>query len=90
MVSGPFVALGLGRFVRGSQVIALEPIQGAERGPGRRTLVWVEGLREPLVAARSESAILADLDQSAPVETAKGRGGGGGRRSRGEEPPSLF
>lgn len=89
-MSGPFVSLGLGRFVRGGQVIALEPIEGDERGPGRRTRVWVEGLAEPLVAARSEAAILADLDQSVPVEPSHARGAGRGGRRRGEEPPSLF
>jgi len=90
VVSGPFVALGLGRFVRGARIIALEPIEGVERGPGRRTLVWVEGLQDPLIAARSEAAILRDLDQAAPAEGgghARERGAG---RRRGEEPPSLF
>jgi hypothetical protein len=33
-----------------------------ERGEGRRTYVHVEGLSEPLVASRSEKAILADVE----------------------------
>ncbi len=61
MVGSGFLALGLGRFVRADRVLAIEPITGEERGPGNRTLVWVEGLERPLVAARSESALLGDL-----------------------------
>ncbi len=61
MVGPGFLALGLGRFVRFDRVIAIEPITGEERGPGKRTLVWVEGLDRPLIAARSEGALLGDL-----------------------------
>ncbi len=81
------IALGLGRFARADRILALEPIEGAERGPGRRTRVWVDGLTEPLVASRSEAAILADL--GAAVDSAPERAGRG-RRPRGDEPPSLF
>lgn len=56
-----FIALGLGRFVRADRVIALEPIEGERRGPGRRTLVWVDGLADPIVASRGEQGILGDL-----------------------------
>ena len=34
----------------------------AERGDGRRTYVHVDGLTEPIVASRSERAILADVE----------------------------
>ena len=57
----PLVALGYGTFVRADRVYALVPLQGAERGDGRRTLVHVEGIERPLVASRSEAAIAADL-----------------------------
>jgi hypothetical protein len=56
------VALGYGRFVRGDRVFALVPLPPDERGEGRRTYVHVEGLAEPLVASRSERAILADVE----------------------------
>ncbi len=86
-MSSGFVSLGLGRFVRADRVLALEPIEGDERGPGNRTRVWLDGLAHPIVAARSEAAILADLGgavEAAPDQPERGR------RKRGEEPPSLF
>ncbi len=54
------VALGYGKYVLSDEVITVEPILEG-RGPGRRSLVWVRGLREPLVASRSEGAIVDDL-----------------------------
>ena len=59
----PMVALGYGKFVRADRVYALVPLEGGDRGDGRRTLVHVEGIDEPLVASRSETAIIADLAQ---------------------------
>jgi hypothetical protein len=56
------VSLGYGRFVRADRVYALVPLGPEERGEGRRTYVHVEGLSEPLVASRSEKAILADVE----------------------------
>jgi len=57
----PLIALGYGKLVRADRVFALVPLEGAERGDGRRTLVYVEGLEQPLVASRSETAIARDL-----------------------------
>ena len=56
------VALGYGRFVRADRVFALVPLPPKERGEGRRTYVHVDGMAEPLVASRSERAILADVE----------------------------
>jgi hypothetical protein len=56
------VALGYGRFVRADRVFALVPLPPAERGEGRRTYVHVDGMAEPLVASRSEKAVLADVE----------------------------
>jgi hypothetical protein len=56
------VRLGYGRFVRADRVFALVPLPAAERGDGRRTYVHVEGIAEPLVASRSERAIMADVE----------------------------
>ena len=56
------VRLGYGRFVRADRIFALVPLPAAERGDGRRTYVHVEGMAEPLVASRSERAILADVE----------------------------
>jgi hypothetical protein len=58
------VALGYGRFVRADRVYALVPLPPDERGDGRRTYVHVDGLAEPLVASRSERAILGDLEDA--------------------------
>ena len=57
----PLVPLGYGKYVRADRVYALVPLEGADRGDGRRTLVHVEGIEEPLVASRSETAIARDL-----------------------------
>jgi hypothetical protein len=56
------VPLGYGKFVRADRIYAVVPIEGGERGDGRRTYVHVEGIAEPLVASRSERAILGDLE----------------------------
>ena len=56
------VSLGYGEFVRADRVFGLVPLEAKERGEGRRTYVHVDGLSEPLVASRSERAILADVE----------------------------
>jgi hypothetical protein len=55
------VPLGYGRHVRADRIFALVPVGRHERGEGRRTYVHVDGLAEPLVASRSERAILGDM-----------------------------
>ena len=57
----PMVPLGYGKYVRADRVYALVPLEGEDRGDGRRTLVHVEGIDEPLIASRSELAIAAEL-----------------------------
>jgi hypothetical protein len=63
------VHLGYGKWVRADRVFAVVPLEGPDRGEGRRTYVHVDGLAEPLVASRSERAILADVE-AALVEAA--------------------
>lgn len=58
--TGELVSLGHGVWVRSDEVVAVEPIREG-RGPGRRTFVWVKGLPEPLVASRSEDALMRSL-----------------------------
>ncbi len=58
--NGLLVSLGHGKFVRSDEIVAIEPIVEG-RGAGRRSLVWVRGVPEALVASRSETAIVADL-----------------------------
>jgi len=56
---GHMVALGYGKYVRAESIVGLEPIADG-RGPGKRTKVYVEYLDHPLIASRSERAILRD------------------------------
>jgi hypothetical protein len=58
------VFLGFGKYVRSDRIYALEPILGEDRGGGRRTRVWVEGIAEPLVASRTERTILDDMGEN--------------------------
>ena len=67
------VALGYGKFVRADRIYALVPLEGAERGDGRRTLVYVEGIDRPLGASRSEAAIAGDLASSLEIEGPRAR-----------------
>ena len=59
------IHLGYGKFVRSDKIIALEPIE-KDRGPGRRTRVYVEQITNPLIASRTDTSILANM-----VETPK-------------------
>jgi hypothetical protein len=59
------IFLGFGKWARADRIYALEPLEGAERGHGRRTRVWVEGLAEPIVASRTERTILSEMGQDA-------------------------
>ena len=58
------IPIGYGKFVRADRVYALVPIEGDQRGEGRRTYVHVDGLAEPIVASRSERAILTDVEEA--------------------------
>ncbi len=69
------IFLGFGKYVRADRIYALEPITGDERGSGSRTLVWVEGIPEPVVASRTQETILTEIEAIADPST-------GSRRSR--------
>ena len=58
--SGRMVSLGYNKYVRSDDVTAVEPLTDG-RGPGRRTLVWMRGLDDPIIASRSVGAIVEDL-----------------------------
>ncbi len=60
VVSDRVIPLGFGKYVRSDKIVALVPIE-EERGSGRRTLVYVENLPEPIVAGRTEGTILRDM-----------------------------
>jgi len=61
------IFLGFGKYARADKIYALEPITGEERGHGRRTLVWVDGIAEPIVASRTEQTILDDMIEASTV-----------------------
>lgn len=60
--SAVLVHLGYGKYVRSDQVTAVIPLE-EQRGPGRRTLVYLSGQEEPIVASRAENSIVNDLVQ---------------------------
>jgi regulator of extracellular matrix RemA (YlzA/DUF370 family) len=62
------ISLGFGKFVRADRIFALEPLLGKERGDGRRTNVWVEGIINPIIASRTEATILRDMGQEAAAD----------------------
>lgn len=69
--TGVLVGLGYGKYVRSDRVVAVVPIE-EERGPGRRTFVYVEGVDQPIVASRAEDSIVRDLVRE-PQEVTRGR-----------------
>ena len=75
--STQLIPLGYGKYVRADRVYALVPLEGPERGDGRRTLVHVEGIDEPLIASRSESAIARDVAAALGQGSVRGRADGG-------------
>ncbi len=54
------IPLGYGKFVRSDKIIALEPIE-EDRGPGRRTRVFIEQISSPMIASRTETSVLTDM-----------------------------
>jgi hypothetical protein len=64
------IFLGFGKYARADKIYALEPIETGDRGSGRRTRVWVEGVAEPIVASRTERTILAEMGQDTGATSA--------------------
>ncbi len=62
------ISLGFGKYVRADKIFALEPLRGDERGDGRRTRVWVEGVSNPFIASRTERTILQGMGQVAAAD----------------------
>lgn len=72
----PLIHLGYGKFVRADRVYALIPLASPARGDGRRTLVHVEGIEEPVIASRSEGAIARDIATALGQASPRGRSEG--------------
>ena len=62
---------GYGKYFRSDSIVGLEPIE-EERGPGKRTKVYIDGHTEPIIASRTEGTILRDLVE-APAEVTQAR-----------------
>ena len=84
---GPHGVARLRQAVKADRIYALVPIESGDRGDGRRTYVHVDGLDQPIVASRSERAILADVEaaltEAAGVPARR-------RRSGAKEQENLF
>jgi hypothetical protein len=63
------VFLGFGKYARADKIYALEPLTGDDRGGGRRTRVWIEGVPDPIIAGRTERTILHEMGQEAAANT---------------------
>jgi hypothetical protein len=68
---GMMVPLGYGKYFRSDSIVGLEPIEEG-RGPGKRTRVYIEQLPNPIIASRSENAILRDMVEM-PEEVIRSR-----------------
>ena len=68
------VFLGFGKYARADKIYALEPLAAGERGSGKRTRVWIEGVAEPVIASRTERTILLEmgLDSAAAGQVLEG------------------
>ena len=64
------IFLGFGKYARADKIYALEPLPEGERGHGRRTRVWIEGVDEPIVASRTERTILYDMGHDTTARSA--------------------
>src|ERR1700751_2463062 len=78
------VPLGYGRFVRADDIVAVLPIEEG-RGRGRRTHVHLAGPGTPIVASRSEGALLADM-RAASGSSRRGMSSDNGRSPRAGQP----
>ncbi len=56
------VPLGYGKYVRSDKIVALEPIED-DRGPRRRTKVYVDQFESPIIASRTENSIIANISE---------------------------
>jgi hypothetical protein len=54
------VFLGYGKYWRSDAIVGLMPIE-EDRGPRRRTSVFVHGRADPIIASRTEQSILEDM-----------------------------
>jgi len=54
------IHLGYAKYWRSDEILGLVRIE-EDRGPGRRTAVYVSTIEDPIIASRSETSILQDM-----------------------------
>jgi hypothetical protein len=64
---GVIVSLGYGKYFLSDKIVGFVPIE-EERGPARRTHVYIEGISEPVVASKTEHTMLKDMTREGPGE----------------------
>ena len=65
------IFLGFGKYVRADKIYALEPLPEGERGHGARTRVWVDGIPSPIIASRTERAVIAAMGVNPSAEASQ-------------------
>ncbi len=64
---GVIVSLGYGKYFLSDKIVGFVPIE-ENRGPARRTLVYIDGVAEPVVASKTEATMLKDMSMEGPNE----------------------
>ena len=64
---GVIVSLGYGKYFLSDKIVGFVPIE-ENRGPARRTLVYIDGVAEPVVASKTEATMLKDMSIEGPNE----------------------
>lgn len=62
---GVIVSLGYGKYFLSDKIVGFVPIE-EDRGPARRTLVYIDGMSEPVVASRTEATMLKEMTVEGP------------------------
>ncbi len=65
--SNRLVYLGYGKYWRSDEIVGLVPIE-EDRGPGRRTHVYVGTFERPIIASRSAESIRREMTESGAEE----------------------
>lgn len=64
---GVIVSLGYGKYFVSDKIVGFVPIEEG-RGPAKRTNVYVDGLPDPVIAARTEATMLQEMSTEGPGE----------------------
>jgi len=62
---GVIVSLGYGKYFLSDKIVGFVPIE-ENRGPARRTHVYIDGIDEPVVASKTEATMLKEMSVEGP------------------------